>query len=225
VKKILFFLLAMFAVTDVNAADISLAQKAIVSGNFEQLGSLLEQGLDANAADENGDPLLFYALTSTSDLKMAQKLIDAGADVNKPSFSGLTPLLLASAVGPALEEQNSVRNLRFTDYGKFQLSHAEAITKLLINAGADVNQETPYGTPLMKAATSELNVDIIILLLKAGADVNQKDRHGRTALFYASAFGCDNVITLLLKAGADITILDEDRMSYMDADKNIFEAE
>ena len=98
------------------------------------------------------------------------------------------------------------------------MQYAIKLTKMLIEHGADVNRETPYGTPLMNASTNEWNKEIIDMLLEAGADVNKKDRNGRTALFYASAFNCNDVLTKLLAAGADIEVKDIYGKSYMDAE-------
>lgn len=223
-KKILICLFAWFSVFNASASDLSRAEKVVSSGNAGLLDKMVADGLDVNARDRNGDTLLFYALTATPDLTMAQKLVDAGADADFPSYSGLTPLVLAASVAPALDKKrHSGEGL--TRYEKFQVQHAEAMVKFLLSAGADPDKETPYGTPLMKAATSDLNAGMVRLLLNAGADVNKRDMHGRTALFYAAAFGCDNILTVLLKAGADITVADEDGKSYMDATADMFAAE
>lgn len=223
-KKILIFLFGCFFALSAFASDLSRAEKAISSGDAGLLDKMIAGGLDVNARDGNGDTLLFFALAATPDLTMAQKLVDSGADPDLPSTSGLTPLVLAASVAPALSE-NRRSGEGLTRYEKFQINHAEAMVRFLLKSGADIDKETPFGTPLMKAATSEENAGIVKMLLDAGAAVNKKDMHGRTALFYAAAFGCDNILTILLKAGADITVADEDGKSYMDATADMFVAE
>src|SRR5207248_5706399 len=55
-----------------------------------------------------------------------------------------------------------------------------AIIKLLLDAGADVNAQTPDGTtPLMNALSTPCN---ILALLRRGADLHARDKWGRTAL-------------------------------------------
>lgn len=201
-------------------------QKILDSGDTSALQKLINEGLDVNSRDAQGDTMLFYLLTHYADFDMAKTLINAGADVNLPSNNGLTPLLVATALAGELQKQKiatepenvtqEIKNAKLKEQTEFLMARSQKLLQLLIDSGADVNQETPRGTPLMSAATSELNLPIAETLLKAGAKVNLQDRFGRTALFYAAAFGCDSMTTFLLKAGADINVLDIDGKSYMD---------
>ncbi len=201
-------------------------QKILDSGDTSALQKLINEGLDVNSRDAQGDTMLFYLLTHYADFDMAKTLINAGADVNLPSNNGLTPLLVATALAGELQKQKiatepenvpqEIKNAKLKEQTEFLMARSQKLLQLLIDSGADVNQETPRGTPLMSAATSELNLPIVETLLKTGAKVNQRDRFGRTALFYAAAFGCDSMTTFLLKSGADITVLDVEGKSYMD---------
>lgn len=201
-------------------------QKILDSGDTSALQKLIDEGLDVNSRDAKGDTMLFYLLTHYADFDMAKTLINAGADVNLPSNNGLTPLLVATALAGELQKQKiatepenvpqEIKNAKLKEQTEFLMARSQKLLQLLIDSGADVNQETPRGTPLMSAATSELNLPIVETLLKTGAKVNQRDRFGRTALFYAAAFGCDSITTFLLKSGADITVLDVEGKSYMD---------
>lgn len=192
---------------------------------------MIKEGIDVNARDDNGKTFLLYALLDVDNLAVAQYLIEQGADVNAPSRqTGVTPLIVATSTADKLqkqtikyyETQNKVTDEEVEKLIVHQMAHALNMLKMLIEGGADINQETPIGTPLMNAATNEWNIDIVDMLLKAGADVNQKDRYGRTALFYASANNCNSIITKLLKAGADIEIKDIDGKNYMDITKDDF---
>ncbi|MCI5634155.1 MAG: ankyrin repeat domain-containing protein [Alphaproteobacteria bacterium] len=210
--------------------DDAIVQKILDSGDTAALQKLIDAGLDVNSRDADGNTILFYMLTHYSSLDMAKTLINAGADVNLPSANGLTPLLVATALAselqlsqqPVTAENNlnaEIQQANFNEQQKFLLKRSQELLQLLIANGADVNQETPRGTPLMSAATSDLNAPLVKTLLKADANVNQQDRFGRTALFYAAAFGCDTISTMLLKAGADIRIKDNDGHGYMELEK------
>lgn len=59
------------------------------------------------------------------------------------------------------------------------------IVKMMIDAGADVNQPYSQTTPLIRAITA-CYPSIVQLLLAAGADVNQRDSAGRSPLAAAS---------------------------------------
>lgn len=211
--------------------DDAIVQKILDSGDTAALQKLIDAGLDVNSRDADGNTMLFYLLTHYADLDMAKTLIQAGADVNEPSANGMTPLLVATAVAAELQqsqtqsaaEENSlkkeIQQANLTEQQRFLQKRSKDLLQLLIDNGADINQETPRGTPLMSAATSDLNAELVEILLKADAKVNQQDRNGRTALFYAAAFGCDTISTILLKAGADIRISDHDGKSYMEIEK------
>ncbi len=77
----------------------------------------------------------------------------------------------------------------------------------LLNTGADVNAKAEDGiTPLMRAAMSTENPEVISVLLQAGADVNAKDEDGWTSLMLAARNNSPEVISVLLKAGADVKV-------------------
>lgn len=231
-----FFIFSLLFFTPAHAETVSediddaIVQKILDSGDTAALQKLIDAGLDVNSRDADGNTILFYMLTHYSSLDMAKTLINAGADVNLPSANGLTPLLVATALASELQlsqqpitaENNlnaEIQQANFNEQQKFLLKRSQELLQLLIANGADVNQETPRGTPLMSAATSDLNAPLVKTLIKADANVNQQDRFGRTALFYAAAFGCDTISTMLLKSGADIRIKDNDGHGYMELEK------
>jgi murein DD-endopeptidase MepM/ murein hydrolase activator NlpD len=87
-----------------------------------------------------------------------------------------------------------------------------------IAAGANVNAQDEYGqTPLMYAASSSTNPDILAELLKASATINTQTSAGWTALMYA-ARDTKNLDTalLLMNAGADPTLKNSDGQSAAD---------
>jgi len=56
------------------------------------------------------------------------------------------------------------------------------ITKMVFDAGIDVNKQDNYGVTTLMTTN---NLLIIRLLILAGADINKKDILGRTALIQA----------------------------------------
>ena len=200
------------------------------SDNTDELEKQIEAGLDVNTRDENGDTLFYWFLVNGDSLKPLQVLVDAGANINAPSASdGMTPLVYATtmAARSRAEAQNRMRGMQTANERqiaeanmrkeiKDKLMYALEVVRFLIESGAEINQETPYGTPLMSAATSDWNSEIIDYLIQSGANVNQQDRNGRTALFYASAYDSKQVTIQLISAGADINIQDNDGRTYME---------
>jgi ankyrin repeat protein len=199
--------------------------------DIAKLETLIREGFDVNERDENGLTPLVYVLKNNADLTVAQKLIDAGADVNAPCLDGTTPLLVAVSVAQdmdndyqqILDQTHSTKTEtyqdRFNQAAEIQMQRAQKMLQLLIVAGADVNQETPRGTPLMAAAVNARNKLLIEMLLQSGAHVDQADQKGRTALFYAHAFGNEDIETQLIAAGASTDIRDRSGLIYMDAQK------
>lgn len=91
-------------------------------------------------------------------IRLAQILIENGADVNKESVLG-SPLT------------NAVTNVWNRD-----------IVELLLKAGANPNWQDKEGRTALFYAAASGNDDIVTLLLKAGADPNIQDKAGKVYL-------------------------------------------
>lgn len=236
-KKVLYLFFIYFSIiiniraesTDINDSYV---QKILSSQDEKSFDYLIENGLDVNSRDENGDTMLHYVLTNNKDLFMAKKLIEAGADVNLPSSNGITPILIATSKANELQLQKimlkninfnvekEIVNAKLNEEIEYEMNRAIAMLQMLIEQGADINQETPLGTPLMSASTSDWNTDMVEILLEKGAKINQQDKNGRTALFYAQVFDCQQIINILLKKGADISIKDKNGKTYMEIESS-----
>lgn len=89
------------------------------------------------------------------------RLISNGVDVNLANYLGQTALM-AVKNGPVGVE----------------------IAKLLIKAGADVNQLTSHGHSALHDATAYGDIELMTLLIKEGAVVDQADKFGITPFLY-----------------------------------------
>ena len=147
-------------------------------------GSMLAQQASGNAAanavEADGTTPLHRAV-HRNDVKAAETLIRAGADVNAVNRYGVPPLSLAATNGNA------------------------AVLELLLKAGANPNATQSEGeTALMTAARTGVPAAVKALLAH-GADVNAKESwRGQTALMWAAAEGHAETIELLLEAGAQV---------------------
>lgn len=120
----------------------------------------------------------------TGDLASVKEAIDAGANVNARGPDGLTPLMIASALG-----------------------QAQAVA-LLLTAGADVLAAEPRmgATAIHKAAQSG-SADVIGILLDHGAFIDQQSPVlGNTALMDAVLHKHEAVVRILLSRRARTTI-------------------
>jgi pectate lyase len=168
-KEIVELLLASGA--DVNAGGYynkTAAEYAMGANHREIVELLISKGGDIS-------PLHFAIYIK--DQAKAKSLIESGADVNKRTPYGTTPLIRAVGVG------------------------LKDIAELLIAKGANVNAKDNWDwTPLHSAVYS--SKDIVELLLAKGADVNAKDGNGRIPLWYAENKGNTEIVELLHKHGA-----------------------
>jgi len=146
---------------------------AIHKHNFAQLRLLLDKFPEAVHVTKIGRPILFHAVCM-NNFKVAQELVDHGADVNEMSngevvFTGHTPLMVA--VHKSIERNNQC--------------HKEMI-KLLVDHGADVNavRTQAADTSLLLAHDKET----ISFLIDHGAYIDDCDKKGRT-VFHAIRYG------------------------------------
>lgn len=63
----------------------------------DTLAFLVRQGVDINAYGEDGS-LPIHSAVASGDVKLAKRLITAGADVNLPNARGSTPLAIAQTI-------------------------------------------------------------------------------------------------------------------------------
>ncbi|KAK1635572.1 ankyrin repeat-containing domain protein [Colletotrichum phormii] len=80
----------------------------------------------------------------------------------------------------------------------------EAIVKLLIEKGGDLNALTQQRKDTLHLAVESNQMNIVRLVLKAGANVNSVDGCGHSALFKAILGGNEDLVRLLLDYGADV---------------------
>lgn len=165
---------------------------AIYNGKKSVVERLLAKGADPNAGEDG----LLHAAMSEGRMEIAKALVAAGADVNRISSSGVTPLWEAIR-GKQVEL---------------------AIT--LIDKGADPNRGD-WGTSPSFAVQSKVSRGAAVLMqamVKRGLDWRLRDRHGTNALdtWFVPACLADSsqennafthsegndVVTVLLNAGA-----------------------
>ena len=123
-------------------------------------GNLVDVVIDNLYKDE--DAYLHFA-SQYNRINMVKLLLDKGADVNKKTEYGKTPLHYA-CIGDNLD-----------------------MAKFLIDNGADVNAKDDNGETSLHIISKQYgsNTELIKLLIDNGADINSRDNKNRTPLYYA----------------------------------------
>jgi ankyrin repeat protein len=174
--------------------------------------AMLDAGLDANAKDKDGDPLLYWPVCY-GHTEIIKLLLDAGADANSRDSSG-EPLIhevlddvdIVKAfidAGVRLDTKNTS--------GQTLLEMAvednnTAVVKLLLDAGADVSGEKRGGASLLFEAVDRDNVDMVKLLIEAGVDPSVRDENVWTVLHASVIHSSKRVLRFLLEHGLDANI-------------------
>ncbi|MDZ7778905.1 MAG: ankyrin repeat domain-containing protein [Gemmatimonadota bacterium] len=172
--------LAMFALSGHGPPEAPVADAAM-RDDVEEVRSLLERGVDPNAAQGDGMTGLHWAAERGS-VELASALIDAGAELDpRTRLGSYTPVHLAARGGH------------------------DGVLRLLLEGGASPSMPTTTGavTPLHFAATSA-NPAVAVALLEHGADPDaREERWGQTPLMFAAAAARPAVVDALLDHGAD----------------------
>lgn len=191
---------------------LMLAAMVSVSG-----GTLLAQRATGNAANSAVEPdgtTPLHRAVHRNDVKAADALIRAGADVNAVNRYGVPPLSLAAMNGnaAALElllkagaDPNSTQSEGETALMTAARTGIPAAVKTLVAYGADVNaKESWRGQTALMWAAAEGHADTIQVLLEAGAQINARSNAGWTALLFAAREGRIPAVKALLAGGADV---------------------
>lgn len=181
------------------------------TGQADVARALLAAGADAGSEDERGWTALMVAM-QRRHAAVADALLAAGADPTidlnvcptcltggrRQTFTPL-PVVQLPVVQPDPGEK---RVTTLADAVK--RGDADQV-KLLLSQGADANEGTKKGFPLMFAA-AQGRLDLISLLLERGAEVNavHHDDGGITALMFAAGEGHPQAAALLLDRGAEV---------------------
>jgi ankyrin repeat protein len=114
------------------------------------------------------------------DTGKAERLLLAGADVERALENGVTPIMMAA----------------FKDNPK--------VARLLLESGANVHRPTGLGTTALHYAAVRGDPELVQLLLDAGAKVDASKPGGTTPLILAAQNGRAGAIVALVEAGADV---------------------
>ena len=153
------------------------------------------------------------------DVRILEKLIRAGLDVNYIGDGGWTPLMVAAFNGQEqaalmLIEAGATVNAR--DRSGYSPLHWATMngylqaTRVLLGKGAIVNMQNNYGWTALLHAAGRGHHEVVRALLDAGAHPDLPDREGWTPLHKAAVNGHLKAVETLLDAGANQNLKHKD---------------
>lgn len=153
---------------------------AVYKGNVEICRILVNAGAHAEAYDNDGQTLLFFAVYDSEKETVVRYLIDElHVNVNLMSNSETTPLILAA------------------------LNNHKKSLELLISAGAKMETKGKSGGTALFHAAGNNSVEAAQVLLNHGAQLEIRCQDGFTPLMEAVFHNNGPMIRFLLNAGAD----------------------
>lgn len=152
---------------------------AATEGDLNRVQELLSRGVDVNRPLGSKSNSVLNRAIEGGNAAVVAAVLDAGADPNAISETGMTPLFFATFFGNP------------------------AIVQLLIKHGArtDVVEERHRNTALLTAVRKG-HVEAVDALIKAGADPNQGREWGDAPLCRARSAGRSDIALILEQAGA-----------------------
>jgi uncharacterized protein len=189
-----------------NAGGTSAILWAIYTGQDAMARFLVAQGAEVT---------LYEAAALGLTEQLAPLLVANPQGVNLHATDGFTALGLAAFFGQAgavelLLAHGAQPSLASTNAQHVAPLHSavahqhEAIARMLIVQGADVDARQESGVTPLHEAAHHGSVALVSLLLDASATINQRNDQGVTALQYAQENGDRETIALLTQRGATL---------------------
>lgn len=172
------------------------------SGSPAVVELLAAQGADVNARAARGQTALMWAVAQKHP-EVVKVLLANGADIHARSDSWTEVM----AVPPHgyLEYNRAIPHGNDTALMFAARVDDLASAKLLVAAGANVNDEDAWGVSAVVLAAHSGFTDVVEFLLEKGANANS-DRAGFTALHEAVMRRDENLVKVLLDHGADANL-------------------
>jgi ankyrin repeat protein/Flp pilus assembly protein TadD len=185
---------------------------------LERLGSPWrgdEELPDPEGVDINED---LVSAASAGDIRKIVKLLKEGAmpdyRSHERSMHGRTPLITAAIKGQLNAVKYLLEHGAGVDYpdetGCAALGSAiewggdHDVIRLLVEKGADVNGNDPYGRPLILNERALCDSVILNILTEVGVDLNAADDNGANGIYCAAAAGNQKSVLFFIEHGADI---------------------
>lgn len=185
--------------------------------DFSLINYFISKGLDLNSTDKEGNTAFNYA-ARIGNITTLKNLVEKGVKFNDNA------MIIASqgsrGTSNTLEVYQYLEGLKIKPnaIGKngenvlhsiVRKEKQGDIIKYFLSKGVDANKSDNDGnTPLMNAAASSADMEVLNILLATTKDVNHANKKGVTALAQALKSNNAEVVKLLIDKGANVNVLD-----------------
>lgn len=145
----------------------------------EIISMLLKEGLDIDAQDSLGLTPLHIAILY-EQLESAKLLLSSGAKVNISTSAGESPFFLAACRYTHQKLSNAYSTA--TDDPAASFEHQARFLTLLIDKGANINEQDEAGNTLLHYASFKNEVPLMRILLEHGASPTIRNNAGESPL-------------------------------------------
>lgn len=185
------------------AAPLDTMIKAVKFNDVSGVRKMLSKGVDPNAVDDQGIPLLVIAAREKSNDVALILMGDKRIDLQKEDKAGENAMMLAAIekdapmVQALIAKGAEVNKKGWTPLHYAASSGDDEIVKMLLDASAYIDAASPNGTTPMMMAARAGHVSTIDLLISQGADPTIKNQLGMTAQDFAKRYSEKDAITAL----------------------------
>lgn len=190
---------------------------ASIGGHIKIVETLLANGADINAIDDQGSTPLTSAI-SNNHIELAELLIKRNADINIIRVDGFTALLKALESGhikiaKLLISHNA--NINHCDSKGATALHRAVVkqkikvVEFLLENKANINTSAEDGVTPLHSAIIVKSSELLELLLSHGAQVNTANNKGITPLIEAVIINSFEMVEILVKHGAYINAVEK----------------
>jgi len=191
---------------------------AAKNGQYEMVKFLISKGADVNTRTEwsNFTPLHIAASPVINvGAKVAELLIDEGADINAKNLDGETPLDLADdpKILDLLRKRGGKSGADDSIHVAAKKGNIKA-TKKHLDSVKDVNVKNGKGLTALHYAAGAGHKEIAEFLISKGADLNVRDNSGSSPLHNATDY--KEIVELLIAKGADVNAKNKGDSTVLD---------
>lgn len=226
-------------VTNDGEVELSVLHLAVIAGNTELVGFIIDSNLfrDIDCEDKNGLTPLFWAVRQNQKSEIMDLLVQNGADWGRKA-QGKSMLMSASENASVAPLEYILKNKLYTDLDERDtdgntalLNAAEsgnnpAALAMLVSAGASLYARNNYGQGILHRAASNENLGIVQAVVEnlCYEDVESKGLYGETALHVAAYSNNFPVFEYLLHLGLNLNEPDKKGEVAIDCVKPAYRA-